>query len=370
MVTRMPKKRRRYSRRHGLVGAAARRRRLLIVALVAGTLIGAFFAVVGLQVGPAEIIYERNIDSSFASLVTPIAEDSNNTGSQLSLMLGGGDSKLANSSLVATLESMAGDARSEVDEFEVLTPPSNLDAAASYCLSALRGRARALGAFRSAVAALLQGPAVGPTSQGQSVSTPGTSQAETSIENLGSVLTVADNSWSDCRRALLEAPGRGANMIPVSAWVASQDVWRQTSVANFITELFASAPRAARLPLAIVTVAGEPPAVVTVGGADVLPAATLYSLHVVVADLGSTEEHNVVVTVSMLPRGTNGTAVSRSAEASIEPDQSASFHPPALPVTPGATYVLEVSVTGPGQTTPAARSYRITVASSSGIPTT
>jgi hypothetical protein len=363
----MPKKRRRYSRRHGLVGAAARRRRLLTFALVAGALVGGFFAVVGFQVGPAERIYERNIDSSFASLVTPIAEESNNTGLELSSMLAGGDSKLANPLLVATLESMAGDARSAVSEFEVLTPPANLDAAASSCLSALQDRARALGQFSSAVDTLLEGPVTDP-SKGQTASTPGTSQAETIIENLGSVLTVADNSWSGCRGALLKAPGRGANTIPVSAWVASQDVWRQTSLSSFITTLFSSAPRVAPLPLAIVTVSGEPPAEVTAGGADVLPVTSLYSLHIVVADVGSNEEHDVVVTVSVRPVGPTGSPAASSAEASIGAGQFVSFHPPGLAVTPGATYALLVSVTGPGQTTPAARSYRITVASSSGIP--
>ena len=239
MVTRMPKKRRRYSRRHGLVGAAARRRRLLIfVARGRRRSSAGSSPSSAVQVGPAERIYERNIDSSFAALVTPIAEDSNDTGLELSAMLGGGDSKLANPLLVANLESMVGDARSAVAEFEDLTPPANLDAAASSCLSALQGRARALGLFSSAVETLLEGPVTDPSSEGQTISTPGTSGAETTIENLGSALTVADNSWSDCRRALLKAPGLGANTIPVSAWVASQDVWRQTSLSSFITGLF------------------------------------------------------------------------------------------------------------------------------------
>ena len=76
-----------------------------------------------------------------------------------------------------------------------------------------------------------------------------------------------------------------------------------------------------------------------------------------------------MVTVSMRPIGSLGTAVSRSAEASIGPGQSVSFHPQALPATPGASYKLEVAVSGPGLSKAVARSYRITVASASGIPT-
>ena len=360
----MPKKRRRYSRRRGLVGAAARSRRLLIGALVSATVVGGFFAVVAFQIGPAERIYERNIDASFATLVTPIARESNGTGLELTSILGGGDSSLGRRALVATLASMVGDANSAVAHFRVLTPPSNLSRAADSCLASLQGRARALAAFQSAVATLMQGPSAGASGQG------GISQAETSIEHLASALTSADASWSDCRDAVLRAPGNGANSVPESAWISFDTaVWQQASVAGFITGLSESAPHVAVPPLAIVTVSGSPPAVISSGGADVIPVTSLYSLHVVVADVSDTEEKNVVVTVSLRPVGSNGTAVSQSSEASVLPGQSVSFHPSALPVTQGVTYTLDVQVTGPGQTSPATRTYKITVASQSGAPT-
>ena len=87
-------------------------------------------------------------------------------------------------------------------------------------------------------------------------------------------------------------------------------VWQQTSVAGFITVLAESAPHVAAAPLAIVTVSGNPPAVVSSGSADVLPTTDGYSLHVVVADVGDKQEHNIVVTVSLEPIGSTGTAVS------------------------------------------------------------
>lgn len=360
----MPKKRRRYSRRRGLVGAAARSRRLLVGALAAATIVGGFLAVVAFQVGPAERIYQRNIDASFATLVTPIARESNDTGLELTSILGGGDSSLGNRALVATLATMVGDADSAVAQFRVLTPPPNLSKAAYSCFSSLQGRARALAAFRSAVATLTQGPSAGTTGQGE------TSQAETSIEHLASALTTTDVSWSDCRNAMLHVPGTGANSVPESAWVGfDAAVWQQASVAGFITGLSESAPHVVVPPLPIVTVSGSPPAVISSGGADVIPVTSLYSLHVVVADVSDTEEKNVVVTLSLQPIGSIGTAVSRSSEASILQGQSVSFHPPALPVTPGATYTLDVQVTGPGQTSPVTHTYKITVASQSGVPT-
>jgi hypothetical protein len=363
MVTRMPKKRRRYSRRRGLVGAAARRRRLLVVGLAAVIVVGGFFTIVGFQVGPAERIYQRNIDTSFATLVTPIARESNGTGLELTSILGGGDSSLGKKNLVATLASMVGDADSAVSEFKVLTPPANLDGAADSCLSALQGRASAMAAFESAVATLLQGPTADAGHDG-------TSQAETSIEHLASALTITDDSWSSCRNALLRAPGQEANSVPASAWTGfDASVWQQASVTGFITALAESAPHVAVPPLAIVTVSGNPPAVVTSGSADVLPTTDGYSLHVVVADVGDKAEHDVVVTVALKPIGSKGSAESRSADGSILAGQSASFHPPTLPVTPGATYTLSVQVTGPGQTAPATRIYKIIVASESGVPT-
>lgn len=169
---------------------------------------------------------------------------------------------------------------------------------------------------------------------------------------------------------MLRAPGRGANSVPESAWVQfDASVWQQASVTGFITALAESAPRVARSPLPIVTVSGSPPAVVTSHNSDVLPVTNEYSVHVIVADVGDKEERDVVVTVSLQPIGSTGAEASRSAVGSILPGQSASFHPLPLPVTPGASYTLSVQVTGPGQATPLTRTYNITIASESGIPT-
>ncbi len=115
-------------------------------------LVGIFVAVVAVQLGPAERIYDRSLDASFAASVAPIADESNDTGSELSSMLGGADARLSFASLVATLDSMIGDANAAVGQFETLSTPGDLTGAASSCLSALESRASVLEAFRSSVA--------------------------------------------------------------------------------------------------------------------------------------------------------------------------------------------------------------------------
>lgn len=362
MVTPMPKRRRRYSRRKGLGALAFNRRWRTLSGMAALTLIAGFVAVVAVQVGPAERIYVRSIDSSFAASVTPIAQESNDTANELASMLGGADAKLGSALLVATVDSMVGDANESVHQFEMLSTPSNLTAAASSCLSALQSRARVLEAFRSSVATLVTGSVtdqIGPARAG-------TAQAETSIEHLGVDLSGADESWSRCRDAMLEAPGRGLNSVPPSVWVGAETAWQAPTMISFIDDLTQSAPTVTVEPLAIAAVSCDPPAVVTRGGIDELPMATSLSVHVVVFDQNHGEESDVVATVSLEPLGAAGRPDTVSSEASIGPGQAFSFHPPPLTVTPGATYRVEVIVTGPGQNPPSRRIYRISVGSDSG----
>jgi hypothetical protein len=327
------------------------------------TVIGAFVAVVGVQIGPAERTYQSSVDESFAASVTPIANESNDTGNELSSMLGGADEKIGFEPLVATLDSMIGDANEAVGQFETLSTPSDLTGAASSCLSALRSRARILGTFRSSVATLASVSATDEASRSEEA------QAESSIEHLGFSLATADASWSECRVAILEAPGSSRNSVPASVWVGPGSAWEQASVVSFIDDLTQSAPLVARPPLVIAAVSASPPAVVTSGGVDELPLTNSVALHVVVADRNNLDENGVVVTVSLTPTGSVGDSASSSSRSSIGAGQAFSFHPPALQVSSGASYILEVTVTGPGQSGPAARRYRISIESPEGVTT-
>ncbi len=363
MVTPMPKRRQRYPRRKGF-GAVALKRRWLTLSLATGlTVIGAFVAVVAVQIGPAERTYESSVDESFAASLTPIADESNDTGNELSAMLGGADAKIGFESLVATLDSMIGDANQAVGQFETLSTPSDLTGAASSCLSALRSRARILGTFRSSVATLASVSATDPGSRSEEA------QADSSIEHLGFSLAGADASWSECRVAMLDAPGSSRNSVPASVWVGPGSAWEQESVVSFIDDLTQSAPLVPRPPLLIAAVSASPPAVVTSSGVDELPLTSSLVLHVVVTDSNNLEEKGVVVTVSLTPTGSVGDPASSSSKASIGPGQAFSFHPPALQVSPGASYILEVRVTGPDQSTPAVRRYRISIESPNGVTT-
>jgi len=367
MVTPMPS-RRRYSRRRGMGVAAARRRlRLTLAGGVVAVVVGGFFAVVAVQVGPAERTYQSSIDAGYAASIGPIAQETNATGSELSSMVEGHDSHMAEATLVATLESMVGEADSAVDQFETVTPPAGVASAASACGLALKDRADAMGVFHRAVANLLDGVATSASARTGAVA--GAAIAESSIERLGSVLLSADHAWSACRRELLADPGSRHDAVPVSAWVGSRAVWGAASVSRFVSDLVSIAPAVAGRPFVIVAVWASPPAFRVEKGVDVLPLTRDLAVHVVVEDQGSTTETGVTVRVSLDPVGDRGHAATSTSTASIEPGGSFSFHPPALAVTPGASYVLEVEAAGPGQTSPATRRYRIEIASANGVAT-
>jgi hypothetical protein len=306
-------------------------------------------------VSPAERAYERSADQSFVALVVPIANESNDTASELSSMLGVDGVKLGTPTLMATLDTMVGDAEAAVSQFESLATPSAVSGAASSCLSALRTRAGTLGSFRSAVASVLQ------------ASDPG---AATTIQSLGALLVDSDQSWSACRDRLRSAPGLELDSVPASAWVGARTLWDQVSVESFVSAVSESGPDAGRPVgggLEIIAVSGNPPAEVTVRGFGVLPTTTSLDLAVVVEDTGTMPEPHVTVSASLIPQKGHGQAASDSLETSIGPGLSISVHPAALSVAPGASYLLEVSAVAGGSGASSKRSYRISIASQSGL---
>jgi hypothetical protein len=322
---------------------------------IGALILSGLVAVVAVQIGPAERTYQRSADASFASLVTPIALETNGTGAELTSMLVGSGAKLTSSTLMATLDSMVGDANDVVDQFEDLQPPKALASAAAACLSALRGRAMALARFRSAVADQLDAP---------------TATAATAIEGLGSVLLDADRSWSKCRSELVSAPGTDENEVPESAWIGSASLWGATSVTSFLSTVSESSPSPAGQgdgTLSIVTVSASPPAEVSVDGSDVLPDTTSVTLHVVVADRSTVADPHVVVEVTVTPTKGSGTPVSSSASGPLGAGLSVSFHPPGLHVEPGMTYTLEVTAKANQSGASARRSYRISIEAPSGV---
>jgi len=368
MVTRMPKRRRRYSRRRGLGVVATRKRRRLTLTVAAVTIVvGGFAAIVIVQLAPAEQTYQGSLDSTFAASLGPIARESNYTGSELISMLGHGRGRLDVASFVATLDAMIGNSDQAIAQFETLTPPGGIARASSSCLSSLRERADALTSLRATVADVLDDTATVETGN-DSATTGSASETEASMGQIDSTLLAADQMWSTCRHRLLEAPGRQHNLVPASSWVGHSDVWRPATVDQFAETLIGAASSSTNGTLVIAAVSGDPPAVVTVDGADVIPVTTTLSLHIVVENSGSVAEADVVTTASLKPMGSTGQPGSSRATASIGAGQSYSFHPAPLRVVAGATYTVTVTVTGPGQAVPATRIYRITVDSPGGLP--
>jgi hypothetical protein len=352
----MPKSRRRYSRRHGLgSGAGGRLSTTRLVVIAAALLVSGYAVVVAVQVRPAERVYGRSADQSFVAMVVPIADESNDTGEELSSMLGVEGVKFGTPTLMATLDTMLGDAKGAVSQFESLKTPSYVSGAASSCLQALRTRADTLGSFRSAIASLLQAPDPG---------------AATAIQGLGTRLIGSDRSWSDCRDQLRSAPGLELDSVPASAWVGAQTLWDQVSVESFVSAVSESGPDAGHPiggGLEILAVSVSPPAEITRAGFGVLPTTTSIELAVIVEGTGTMPEPHVNVTASLVPEKGHGEAATETATTSVGPGLSVSVHPPALEVLPGASYLLEVSASPAGSDASSKRTYRISVASASGL---
>ena len=202
----------------------------------------------------------------------------------------------------------------------------------------------------------------GPTQE------PRPSHAESSIEHLGSNLAGADESWSDCRSAIIDAlRGVNSTLVLHRSGSGSPPCGRPRPSLNFIDALTESAPRrVAAPPLAIVAVSGNPPAVVTVRGVDELPAHHGIVSRTWSSPTRTTWRRRRRSHGSLDPLGSLGRDVSASAKESIGPDQAFSFHPPPWRCPRAPLYSLEVTVTGPRQAGPAVRSYRISVDSAGG----
>ena len=251
---------------------------------------------------PPERTYQSSVDETFAASVSPIANETNDTGERacLDARRSGLQARPADARCDPRLDGR--DAEPAVGQFETLTAPADLTGAASSCLSALAQCARVLGALplhrwrRSSL--------VGDRSGGRR--TPRRQQAEASIEHLGSSLAGADESWSDA-----EHDARGArqerNSVPESSWVGDPARLAESLGRQLHRRPDRSRPRTFQRHLCRSSaVSGEPPAVVTVHGVDELPDD---QLPVAARRRGGHATHGgagVVATISLTPPGATG----------------------------------------------------------------
>ncbi len=319
---------------------------LLVAALVGGAL----------RAGSQSSAYQRAIDRSYAAQMRPIVAQSNVLDHQVRAMLAGvsRDSRMV---LEATLDTLVRSAASLANRAETAASPAPSAGAGGDVARAMAQRARAMVMLRSAVNRLL-GMAPLPV-----VGSPGPSSARTSLPALssagaadllaraGALLQASDRSYASGRRALRAAPGKAA--LPPSVWAAGTVAWTSSSALALVDELEGSPTLAPVHRVALVahalalTPAPVPPAAPTQGGTAVtLPPTGRIVVTAVVANHGDVFERGIVVRAEVRPSGAGAPRV-RSARITLAARSSESQVLPALPVVPGRSYTVTVTVTPP-----------------------
>ena len=123
------------------------------------------------------------------------------------------------------------------------------------------------------------------------------------------------------------------------------------------------------LSLVGVTFTPSPLPTTTTGGVVALGPTSSLSATVVVANPGNAEARGVIVTMSVTPSAPQGPSSAR-ATGSVAPGSSAALTTSMVPVMPGTTISVTISVVAPGGSTPISRIYRVSIAQATPSPPT
>lgn len=328
--------RRRLRRRRGVGRGAARLvAPLVVVAVIVILAVGAVA-----QIGPASGPDRRTVDRSFAVLANAVAVQSNVSGAALNDLLTDGPG-LPRMPFFSDLSSLGADTGRDVRQLAALTPPDPSGATIRQCGTSMMDRQRAATEVGSALERLLGGR--------QGLGGGNEAEAASALGRAGSLLTTADASWAACRRTLRRSPG-GARL-QASTWVSHPGLWTPGSLGPFVAALVSSASLAPVHRLSLLALSTVPASVPGGAGVSVLPPTSALHVRVVLANVGNVDEPGVVLSVSAVPQGTARVPPPVRMRAGVDAGDSLALSPPPLRVGPGRSYVLQITVTGPGGAT-------------------
>lgn len=340
-----PDRRRRRAHRFTLVG-------LVAAAVLLTVLIGAV-----LRVGRTSGPYWRTIDRSYAAQATVLVDRSNRTAVQLRSVLRSvaGQSR---TEVQAELDLLVRTTSSTARAAAALEPPAPWEGLGASFAGALGDRARGVVRLRNAVEGLLGMSAPSTTTTAaRSGGTAGsgtelsTGQAASALGGVGSLLERADRSYAQVRRAFRRAPGHPR--LPTSRWVTDPGRWAAGPVATVVDQIVSSPTLAPVHQVVLVphAVSVTPPAVpqppAAAGATSLLRPTRSVTVTGVVANRGNVVEHHLTVTATVQPLGAVAGARRSTRTVSLAPGRSVAVRLPPLPVLPGHTYDLTVSVTAP-----------------------
>lgn len=332
-----------------------------VIALTAGAVILFLFvgglAYVGRTSGP----YHASIDGSFGAQARVVVAGSNDLGTSLQALLGqmAGDRRIQ---LSDTLDSLVAHGESLLADAQAADSPAPEGGAGAGFLRAMTERAEGLERLRNTLDGLL---ALTPDgAPAASLPKPVTAtEADAELAAIGRLLVGADRTYAIARREFAVVPG--GSRLPASVWVPQPVVWEPGAVETTVNQL-TSAPALAPFVDVHLVAVGLTPAVLPAlppvkgqpqgpalpaGVAEVPPTCTV-SVTAVVRNDGS-------VSVSKVPVEAAVAAVSGGPPFPVEkvvtlaPSASVAVTLPLMPVVPGKTYDVAVSLVRPrGQTRP------------------
>lgn len=332
-----------------------------VIALTAGAVILFLFvgglAYVGRTSGP----YHASIDGSFGAQARVVVAGSNDLGTSLQALLGqmAGDRRIQ---LSDTLDSLVAHGESLLADAQAADSPAPEGGAGAGFLRAMTERAEGLERLRNTLDGLL---ALTPDgAPAASLPKPVTAtEADAELAAIGRLLVGADRTYAIARREFAVVPG--GSSLPASVWVPQPVVWEPGAVETTVNQL-TSAPALAPFVDVHLVAVGLTPAVLPAlppvkgqpqgpalpaGVAEVPPTCTV-SVTAVVRNDGS-------VSVSKVPVEAAVAAVSGGPPFPVEkvvtlaPSASVAVTLPLMPVVPGKTYDVAVSLVRPrGQTRP------------------
>ncbi len=332
-----------------------------VVVLVIGAV--ALFLLVGglVYVGRASGPYHRTIDQSFGSEARLVVQQSNSVGAQFRTLV---DQMTGyhRMHLAQALDSVVEGSRSVASEASLLAVPAPEGHVGADFADAMTSRAVALERLRTTIDGLLRLTA---GDSGSPYPPPALSSATavSRVVAVGQLLVAADSTYASARKTFMGVPG--GSRLPQSVWVPTPVVWETGAIQTTVDHL-TSAPSLAPFKdvhLVSVTLApsvlppapgvtGQPQAPPLGAGISEVPPTCTLSVTAVVRNDGTIVAEKVPVEAAVQPVG-GGAPFPVRKEVTLAPAGSSAVTLPDLPVAPGTTYNLAVTVIQPvGQSRP------------------
>jgi hypothetical protein len=315
--------------------------------------------------------FRSSVDQSFAQQASVVASQSNASGGAFRSLMSTMPS-LRRAPLQQDLDALVADTARASDQAAALTSPEPAGSVGTSFRSALAARAEAAANLRLAVDGLLglaPLPIVGAAgtpgvaAEASGAVPPGLSagRATAAIAALGPLLERSDKAYAAARHMLATGPGRAR--LASSRWVRSTVIFGAGAVATLVDELSGSPTLAPDADVQLVAVrlsppvvpiapptAGLPPPPPTTPGVSVVSPTHRLSVTPTIDNVGNVAESRLALTVTLQPLPTGKLTIVRH-RVSLAPGTAVAVSLAALPVRPGGTYALTVTINPPaGQT--------------------